>query len=47
MKTDSLSTERCSCCLVEVKSSAGVKDYHLPVVAVQYWVLKSSIDSQL
>jgi hypothetical protein len=28
--------------LVEVKSSASVKDYHLPDVAVPYWVLKGT-----
>src|SRR6266542_1970478 len=36
VKTDILSTKRSSCLLVEVKSSADVKDYHLPDVAVQY-----------
>jgi len=42
VKTDIFSVGARSRRLVEVKSSASVKDYHLPDVAVQYWVLKGA-----
>lgn len=42
IKADIFSVKAGSRRLVEVKSSASVKDYHLPDVAVQYWVLKGA-----
>jgi hypothetical protein len=42
VKADILGVEDHSRRLIEVKSSASVKDYHLPDVAVQYWVLKGA-----
>ncbi|MGA2261652.1 MAG: DUF2779 domain-containing protein, partial [Acidobacteriota bacterium] len=42
IKADIFAVDSHSRRLVEVKSSASVKDYHLPDVAVQYWVLKGA-----
>ncbi len=42
VKTDLLHSNRNTGRLIEVKSSASVKPYHLQDVAIQYWVLKGA-----
>ncbi len=42
VKSDILAVDAGVPRLTEVKSSASVKEYHLPDVAVQYWVLKGA-----
>jgi hypothetical protein len=42
VKTDMFFSRPNSRRMVEVKSTASVKDYHLPDLAVQYWVLRGA-----